>query len=142
MKNRSENRLSDCNFRFQWISEAAYDLAERRHFAPGMELDDWLMAEHEFITMQILRYQTIVNEDGGMTIKGLQRLAQSLGVENPETMTLEAELIRSIQKVTETNPCFNSAPTEHCDDVGSCLWKADCKKIIATWHPLKTREFK
>ena len=138
MKTRADTRLSDHEFRHCWIAEAAYYLAEHRQFVPGMELDDWLMAEDEFITMQILRYQTIANEDGGMSIKGLQRLAKSLGVENPETMTLETELIRSIQKATETNPCFNSAPTEHCDEVGSCLWKAECKKLIATWHPLKS----
>jgi len=138
MKTRAGTRLSDCEFRHRWITEAGYYLAEHRQFAPGMELDDWLMAEHEFITMQVLRYQTIANEDGGVSIKGLQRLAQSLGVENPETMTLEAKLIRSIQKVTETKTCFNSAPTKHCDEVGSCLWKAECKKLIATWHPLKS----
>ena len=137
MKILADTRLSDCEFRHRWITEAGYYLAEHRQFAPGMELDDWLMAEHEFITMQVLRYQTIANEDGGVSIKGLQRLAQSLGVENPETMTLEAKLIRSIQKVTETKTCFNSAPTKHCE-VGSCLWKAECKKLIATWHPLKS----
>jgi len=27
------------------IAEAAYFLAERRHFAPGHEVDDWLEAE-------------------------------------------------------------------------------------------------
>lgn len=135
MKNRADTRLSDCEFRRRWIAEAAYYLAERRQFALGMEFDDWLMAEKEFITMLILRYQTIANEDGGMSIKGLQRLAKSLGVENPETMTSVADLIRSIQEVTETSPCFNSA--EHCDEMGPCLWKAECKKLIATWHPLK-----
>jgi len=29
------------------ISEAAYYLAELRHFAPGHELEDWLLAEKQ-----------------------------------------------------------------------------------------------
>ena len=29
------------------IAEAAYYRAEKRGFAPGMELDDWLQAEKE-----------------------------------------------------------------------------------------------
>lgn len=29
------------------IAKAAYYRAERRHFAPGHELDDWLAAENE-----------------------------------------------------------------------------------------------
>lgn len=138
MKCRSENRLSDWEFRFQWISEAAYYLAEHRGFAPGMALDDWLMAEKEFITMQILRFQTIAIEDGGMSIKGLQRLAKSLGVKNSDQITSEVDLIQSIQKITGSIPCFNSATNQHCDEVGACLWKAECKKLIASWHPLKS----
>jgi len=30
------------------IAQRAYHLAERRGFAPGRELDDWLQAEREF----------------------------------------------------------------------------------------------
>jgi Trm5-related predicted tRNA methylase len=33
--------------RYRLISEAAYRLAEKRGFAPGGELDDWLEAERE-----------------------------------------------------------------------------------------------
>jgi hypothetical protein len=31
------------------IATAAYYLAEQRHFAPGLELDDWLAAERQFL---------------------------------------------------------------------------------------------
>jgi hypothetical protein len=31
------------------IATAAYYIAEQRHFAPGMELDDWLAAERQFL---------------------------------------------------------------------------------------------
>lgn len=33
--------------RLEQIAEAAYLRAERRGFAPGLELDDWLQAERE-----------------------------------------------------------------------------------------------
>lgn len=34
--------------REEWIRVAAYFEAEKRGFAPGQELDDWLAAENEF----------------------------------------------------------------------------------------------
>ena len=34
--------------RYERIAEAAYRRAERRGFAPGRELDDWLSAEREY----------------------------------------------------------------------------------------------
>jgi hypothetical protein len=33
--------------REKMIADAAYFLAQRRHFAPGHELEDWLQAERE-----------------------------------------------------------------------------------------------
>lgn len=133
MKNRSSTRLSDCAFRHQWISEAAYYKAESRCFVSGKELDDWLFAEHAFITMQIKRYLVIVREDDGMSLHGLQRLAKSLGVENTETMTVAIDLIHAIQKVTNTDACFNLEPQAPCNTSEPCLWKAECKKMIARW---------
>lgn len=35
--------------RHTWISVCAYYKAERRGFIPGLELDDWLEAEQEFL---------------------------------------------------------------------------------------------
>jgi hypothetical protein len=35
--------------RYRWIAYAAYLRAERRGFAPGQEIDDWLAAEAEFL---------------------------------------------------------------------------------------------
>ena len=40
----STDPLVDCK---QMISEAAYYLAQKRGFAPGLELSDWLHAERE-----------------------------------------------------------------------------------------------
>jgi hypothetical protein len=34
--------------RYRWIAHAAYLRAEKRGFAPGHEIDDWLAAEAEF----------------------------------------------------------------------------------------------
>jgi len=34
--------------RYRWIAHAAYLHAEKRGFAPGHEVDDWLAAEAEF----------------------------------------------------------------------------------------------
>jgi hypothetical protein len=101
-----------------------------------MELDDWLIAENDFVKMQIMRYQVIIQEDGGMSVLGLQRLAKSLGVENPEMITIPVELIHAIQTITHCDPCFNFKPEAHCDSSETCLWKAACKKLIAKWQPL------
>lgn len=35
--------------RYRWIAHAAYLRAEKRGFAPGREIDDWLAAEAEFL---------------------------------------------------------------------------------------------
>ena len=43
----AEAALDECQ-RLQHIAMAAYFKAERRGFAPGGELNDWLVAEQEF----------------------------------------------------------------------------------------------
>lgn len=35
--------------RYRWIAHAAYLRAEKRAFAPGREVDDWLAAEADFL---------------------------------------------------------------------------------------------
>ena len=134
MRIRSESRLSDCNFRQHWISDSAYYMAEKRNFVPGMALDDWLLAENVFVKMLITRYLVQAHEDGGLTIKGLQRLAKSVGVENSDELTQEDELVHAIQKATDEDPCFNFEPNTHCTTSECCLWKAECKQMIEKWH--------
>jgi hypothetical protein len=134
MKIRAESRLSDCGFRQHCISEAAYYLAEKRNFLPGMALNDWLLAENEFVKMLIIRYLGQAHEDGGLTIKGLQRLATSVGVENAAELTREDQLVHYIQKATNDYPCFNYEPEIHCTTAEDCIWKAECKQMIAKWH--------
>lgn len=41
----------DGETRYRWIAQAAYLRAERRGFAPGGEVDDWLAAEAEFLSL-------------------------------------------------------------------------------------------
>lgn len=118
--------------RHQWISEAAYYKAEVRNFAPGRELDDWLAAENEYVKDACARYLSMAEEDGAMTVPGLQELAKSVGVENPENITLKIELIQSIQNATHHRPCFRSNPGIICNE-GDCKWRAECKKLIAEW---------
>jgi hypothetical protein len=134
MKIRSESRLSDCDFRQHWISESAYYLAESRKFAAGKELDDWLRAEDVFVKMLIMRYLGQAHEDGGLDIKGLQRLAKSVGVENSDQLQEKGILVHVIQKATDDNPCFNFEPDNHCTTSECCLWKAECKTMIAKWQ--------
>ncbi len=134
MKIRSEMRLPDAEFRHKWISEAAYFLAEKNHFAAGKALDDWLLAENKWVMMLICRYLDIVYEDGGLTVKGLQRLASSLGVEQAETIAEVNELVRAIQNSTGSEPCFKTNPGNHCATAECCLWKSNCIKIMAKWN--------
>jgi hypothetical protein len=44
----SNVRSEGARRRYECIAEAAYRRAERRAFAPGGEVDDWLAAEREF----------------------------------------------------------------------------------------------
>lgn len=121
--------------RHQWISEAAYFKSEARNFEPGGELDDWLVAENDYASLQIERYLTIAEEDGGLTITGLQQLAKSVGVENPENINLKIELIQAIQEATHRDPCFRVGPFQNCHDlVEACKWKHECRKLIVEWR--------
>ena len=45
---RAEATMSDAEARYRAIAEAAYLRAERRGFAVGYELEDWLHAEAEY----------------------------------------------------------------------------------------------
>ena len=134
MERRSVTRPSDRDFRYQWISQTAYYKAESRNVTHETEADDWVFAEQEFAKMLIMRYLTIANEDGVMTVLGLQHLAKSVGVESPEKLKRVADLIRAIQKTSKTDPCFHLEPEAPCDKIKSCLWSEECNKITAIWQ--------
>lgn len=137
MDRRSDIRKSDDAFRHHWISEAAYYKAESRHFAAGLELDDWLLAERQFVIMQVKRYLAIAEEDGGMTRAGLQRLAKSVGIESLECMLTEEDLVHGIQQRLGDESCFNLLRSDKfCSAKQSCLWKLECKQM-STQYGLK-----
>lgn len=120
---------SNCH---HWIAVAAYFLSEARGFEPGKELDDWLQAEIEYTKFQIKSFFLRCEEDGGITIAGLQGLGRHLGVDHPETINTEKKLIREIQKISKHYPCFQSQPDENCEET-DCLWREECQKLIADW---------
>ncbi len=118
--------------RQHWISIAAYYKAKARGFEPGQELNDWLEAEKDYSEMLVALYLSVSNEDGGMTIAGLQQLAKSIGVQNSECMSLKIELIQAIQNISRHRPCFQSETRMLCGGVG-CEWRAECRRLIAVW---------
>jgi hypothetical protein len=94
-----ENKYLDrSKIRHQWIIEAAYFKAEARAFKAGGELDDWLEAEQDYIESLIIEYLSTCEEDGGLNIVSLQRLARRIGIENPEKISTINQLVRSIQE--------------------------------------------
>jgi hypothetical protein len=127
------HQTEESKVRHQWISVAAYYKAQDRGFAPGLELDDWLAAEKDYIEMLIALYLSIVEEDGVMTIVSLRQLAKAIGVQNPECLNLKVDLIRAIQDISRTHPCFQFDPSDLCNEITGCQWKTECRKIIAVW---------
>ncbi len=122
------------SIRQQWISVAANYKAQAREFESGKELDDWLEAEKDYSAMLVTLYLSMSRENGGMTISGLQQLAKSIGVQNPERMRLEIELIKAIQDISQHRPCFRSETRTLCGGDGEgCEWRAECRKLIAVW---------
>ena len=104
-------RSDESEARHQWISVAAYYMAEKRGFAPGLELDDWLAAEKNYFEMLISSYLSIMEEDDAITVASLQQLAKKMGIQNPESLKFKDDLIRAIQDISGTRPCFQLYPT-------------------------------
>lgn len=120
--------------RHQWIAEAAYYKAEVRHFKPGRALNDWLEAEMAYSEMLITAYLEILQEDGTpLTVLGLQQLAALIGIDHPEDLISEVELIREIQQATNNPSCFRSDVNWGCNET-ECQWRAECRKLISVWY--------
>lgn len=120
--------------RHQWISEAAYYKAEIRGFESGKALDDWLEAETDYSVMLVALYISILEEDGPITTSGLQELATFIGIQNPECITSEPDLVRAIQHATNQRPCFRSPEIPDVCDSVDCHWKKECRKLISVWY--------
>lgn len=115
------------------IATAAYFKAEKRGFAPNRDWDDWFEAEHEYSKDQVVRYLAIAEEDGEPTLAGLQRLAQSIGIDQPEHFHSKTELIQAIQCACRALPCFRTGAVEFCGQADACHWRFECKKMVASW---------
>lgn len=119
--------------REQWIAEAAYFKALARGFNPHKELDDWLEAEQDYVTMLIELQLHVLEEDGTVSTLGLRQIAESLSILHPEQLYSELELIRAIQDVSHHRSCFRSAISASCEEDG-CQWRMKCRTLIAIWH--------
>ena len=73
---KTEQHLVESISRQHWISVAAYYKAKVREFVPGKELNDWLEAEKDYSKKLVALYLSMSNENGGMTISGLQQIAK------------------------------------------------------------------
>ncbi|CAG7856028.1 hypothetical protein MCAMS1_00368 [biofilm metagenome] len=117
----------------QWIAVAAYFKAEMRGFVPGLEIEDWLEAEQDYLDMVVQLFLSVFNEDGLMTMTGLRQLAKAVGVNKPERIDSKLELIRQIQQKCNHLPCFRTQKRDRCVHKETCLWQADCQKLLAEW---------
>jgi Protein of unknown function (DUF2934) len=120
--------------RQQWVSEAAYYKALARGFEPNKELNDWLAAEQDYLTMLIDLQLHVLEEDGTVSTMGLRQIAESLGIDHPELMRSELTLIRAIQEASHHYPCFRTTNSTFCKESVDCQWSEKCRKIIAIWH--------
>jgi hypothetical protein len=120
--------------RHEWIAIAAYYKSEKRGFAPVQELEDWLSAERDYADMLIASYLIVAEEDGMITLTSLMKLADAVGVPNTASFNLKSELIRAIQKYSNSRPCFQNEPYEYCREQAECQWRTECQKLIAVWR--------
>jgi len=129
---KTEQHLVGSIPRQHWISVAAHYKAKARKLKLGKKMNHWLDFENDFSAMLIAKYLSVSNEDGGITIAGLQLLAKSIGVQNSEGMDLEIELIQAIQNIRQHCSCFRSEIRMLCRRMG-CEWRDECKRMIAVW---------
>ena len=104
-----------------------------RGFEPNHEMEDWLAAEQDYFAMLVELQLNVLEEDGVVSTMGLRQIAESLGVEDPQSLRTELELIRAIQDASHHRPCFRTSSSANCEDE-TCHWKSKCKKIVAIWH--------
>jgi len=86
----------------------------------------------EQIKSQIKSFLLRCNEDGGMSITDLQKLANSIGVKNSERIHTEIALVHEIQNSLQHRACFKIQHISLCDDT-ECQWRKECQKLIAVW---------
>lgn len=118
----------------EWITKSASLKAETRGNFPGFEPDDCLDTDQGNIEQKIQAYLHVSREDGGLTLPGLRNLAESIGIPNPDKAETELELIRLIQQACHSEPCFRNSHDECCHPQSVCLWRGECRKLIAEYQ--------
>lgn len=132
-QNFSLTDKTDPTSRHLWISEAAYFIAEARGFTPNHSLNDWLEAEQSYIKIVVDVFLSVCREDDVMTLTGLQQLAKTIGVNNPERVGSKSTLIRLIQMKSRHFPCFKTDTDEFCENQSNCQWRLECKQMVAEY---------
>ena len=88
--------------------------------------------DFDYLEMEIKSFILRCREDGMMTVADLRKLAFSIGIQDPNLINQEVELIREIQKICQHRPCFQSGRRLLCEEV-DCEWVSECRKLIAVW---------
>jgi hypothetical protein len=105
---------------------------EKKESAIQNDLDDGSEDEIESFDDLIKSFLQRSKEDGGFTTITLRELAYLVGINNYKLINSDVDLVRAIQKAVKHRPCFRTENHNLCED-SDCLWKAECKKIIAEW---------
>jgi hypothetical protein len=105
------------------------------HFLGKYLPNDIMAVENSHVKAQISAYLTESEEDeSGITLSSLRRLAKSTGVKEPENISHTVELIWAIQVATYHQPCFRSELRTTCKKE-DCNWRYECKKSVAEYRP-------
>lgn len=119
--------------RHQWVSVAAYFLAEAKNFNASSTLDNWLEAEIAYSEMLITAYLAALEEDNEpITTFSLQQLAASIGISHVDKLNSKTKLIQAIQNTLRHRPCFHDEDRNLCHEL-ECQWKSECLRLTAVW---------
>lgn len=66
-----------------------------------------------------------------MTFAQLQDLADELGMNGYTAHTSQTRLIRAVQVIRGSEPCFSTEKRYKC--VEDCEWSQNCRKLRAEW---------
>ena len=61
----------------------------------------------------------------------LTNIANNLGIKSAPQHASEIQLIRSIQRLYDEEPCFATDKRHDCAEM--CEWRQDCRKPKAVW---------
>jgi len=65
------------------------------------------------------------------SVTQLMTIANTLGIKSQPQHASEIQLIRSIQRLYNEEPCFATDKRHDCAEM--CEWRQDCRKPKAVW---------